>query len=504
MSQGTIKKVVIAGGGTAGWMTAAWFSRILRDDFEEIVLVESEEIGTVGVGEATTPYIHVFNRHLGISEDEFVRFTKGTFKLGIEFVNWGRQGHAYHHSFGPYGRDYGALPFHAVWLRHYLENGADRLENYSLQSLASINGRFMRPTGANSPLAEIAYAYQFDASLYARFLRSISEAAGVVRLEGKIGRVNLGDSGAIESLSLEDGRCIDGDLFIDCTGFRALLLGEALGVGYIDWSRYLPCDRALAVPTARKGPPAPYTRSTALSAGWQWRIPLQHRDGNGHVFSSAFIDDTQAMDALLANLDSPPLADPRPIRFTTGRRETFWKKNCIAVGLSAGFLEPLESTSIMLIQNAILRLQYLFPDKDFSKADTAAYNAAMAREYEDIRDFLILHYKVGTRDDSEFWRYCRHMDIPEGLQNRIDLFSSRGRIPEERGEQFRTPSWLAVMIGQGLMPAAPEPLSLSIPSDAMKTWLSDLRSVIGNCLTRMPTHEDFIAQHCQARLSESA
>ncbi|MDV6330905.1 tryptophan halogenase family protein [Asticcacaulis sp. 201] len=497
MPQGAIKKVVIAGGGTAGWMTAAWFSKILRDDFDEIVLVESEEIGTVGVGEATTPYIHIFNRCLGIDEDAFVRFTKGTFKLGIEFVNWGRQGHAYHHSFGPYGREYGALPFHAIWLRHYLANPKDRLENYSLQSLASLNGRFMRPTGANSPLAEIAYAYHFDASLYARFLRSISEAAGAQRIEGKIQTVKLDAQGAIESLCLTDGRVVDGDLFIDCTGFRALLLGEALGVGYIDWSKYLPCDRAIAVPTRRDGAPAPFTRSTALSAGWQWRIPLQHRDGNGHVFSSAFMDETKAMEDLFANLGSAPIGDPRPIRFTTGRRETFWKKNCIAVGLSAGFLEPLESTSIMLIQNAILRLQYLFPDKGFSAADTAAYNAAMVREYEDIRDFLILHYKVGVRQDSEFWRYCHQMDIPDGLQHRIDLFSSRGRIPEERGEQFRTPSWLAVMVGQGLCPAAPDPLTLSIPSDRIETWLSDLRSVIGNCLDRMPMHADFIARHCR-------
>jgi len=495
-----IRKVVIAGGGTAGWMTAAWFARILKADVPDIVLVESDEIGTVGVGEATTPYIHVYNRHIGLDEDDFLRFTRGTFKLGIEFVDWGRQGQRYFHGFGRHGRDFGALPFHAVWLRHVMENGSDALDNYSLTSLAARDGRFMRPTGRNSPLAEIAYAYHFDASLYARYLRALSEGEGVTRIEGRIADVVLREDGFIDSLRMADGRVVDGDLFIDCTGFRARLLGEALEVGFVDWTHWLPCDRALAIPTRREGPPAPYTRSTALGAGWQWRIPLQHRDGNGHVFSSAFTDEAQALQDLHANLEGQALDEARLIRFTTGRRARFWEKNCVAVGLSAGFLEPLESTSIMLIQNAIARLQYLFPDKGFDPADMAAYNAAMTREYEDVRDFLILHYKAGTRNDTAFWRYCTDMDIPATLAERMALFESRGRIPEERGEQFRTPSWLAVMWGQGLRPRAPDPLALSIDKGAMVNWLGDLREVIGRCRDTMPSHEDFIARHCKASL----
>jgi len=495
-----IRKVLIAGGGTAGWMTAAWLSKILRSDIEDIVLIESEEIGTVGVGEATTPYIRTFNTTLGIDENEFIRTTRGTFKLGIEFINWGKLGHSYHHAFGVYGRDFGALPFHSAWLRQALADPAERLEDYSLAALASDNGKFMRPAGANSPIAEIAYAYQFDASLYAQFLRTMSVANGVRRVEGKIKEVRLRPDGAIDALAMEDGSVHNADLFIDCTGFRSLLLGEALKVGFRDWSHWLPCDRAIAVPCARSGPPAPLTKSTAHGEGWQWRIPLQHRDGNGMVFSSAFIDEDKARDLLLKNLPGEALADPRTLRFTTGRREKFWHRNCIAIGLSAGFLEPLESTSILLIQTGILHLQYLFPDTGFSQADIDAYNHDLAREYEEVRDFLILHYHVGERDDSEFWKYCRHMSIPEGLAYRLRLFGSRGRIPIERGEQFRTASWMAVMYGQGLRPEAPDPLSLSIAPAHLKRWLNDTKSVIATCCNAMPTHERFISDNCRATL----
>ncbi len=496
--QKPIKKVVIAGGGTAGWMTAAWFSRILKDDLEDIILIESEDIGTVGVGEATTPYIQIFNKTLGINEDEFIRYTRGTFKLGIEFVNWGKLGHTYHHAFGKYGREFGSLPFHSMWLRYALENTGDRLENYSLAALASLNNKFMRPVGANSPLAELSYAYQFDASLYARFLRAMSEEHGVRRVEGKIEKVILREDGFIQGLLVDDGQTYEADLFIDCTGFKSLLLGEALGVGFVDWSHWLPADRAYAIPTRRDDRLPPFTRSTAHTEGWQWRIPLQHRDGNGMVFSSAFASEEKALDLLLDNLPGAQLADPRMLRFTTGRREKFWHKNCVAVGLSAGFLEPLESTSIMLIQNAIVRLQYLFPDTGFDLADIDAYNRDMTKEYEDIRDFLILHYHVGERDDSEFWRYCKHMSVPESLSHRIDLFKSRGRIPVERNEQFRVPSWFAVMYGQGLRPRAPDPLTLSLSEADIKQWFADTREVIGKCCDYMPSHETFIAQHCKA------
>lgn len=491
-----IKRVVIAGGGTAGWMTAAWFSKVLRDDLDEIVLIESDDIGTVGVGEATTPYIQIFNKTLGIDENEFIKHTKGTFKLGIEFVNWGRIGHSYHHAFGKYGREFGSLPFHSMWLRHAQDSSEDRLEPYSLAALASLRGKFMRPTGANSPLAELAYAYQFDASLYAGFLRKLSENQGVKRVEGKIEEVVLRDDGFIEALLLDGGRRCDADLFIDCTGFSALLLGQALGVGFVDWSHWLPADRAFAVPTEGTNKIAPFTRATAHAEGWQWRIPLQHREGNGLVYSSAFAHDYHALDLLCKNLPGRRLAEPRQLRFVTGRRQKFWHKNCVAVGLASGFLEPLESTSIMLIQNSIARLQYLFPDKGFDRADIDTYNRDMIKEYEDIRDFLILHYHVGERDDSEFWRYCRNMSIPESLLHRIELFESRGRIPVERNEQFRVPSWFAVMYGQGLRPRAPDPLTLSIKSNDVNRWLADTRAVIETCCNFMPSHEDFLSGIC--------
>jgi tryptophan halogenase len=499
-----IRKIVIAGGGTAGWMTAAWFSSLFKTTPIEITLIENDEIGTVGVGEATTPYIHTFNRWLGIDENEFLKFTRGTFKLGIQFVDWGATGSTYYHAFGANGRDFGSLPFHSVWLRAALERDDEALSAYNLQAMASANGKFMRPEGKNSPLAELAYAFHFDASLYARFLRRMSEKAGVTRVEGKIHTVNMREDGFISSLSLEGGQTIDGDLFLDCTGFRSLLLGEAMGVGFTDWSQWLPCDRALAVPTRREGAAAPYTRSTCKEAGWQWRIPLQHRDGNGLVFSSAFQTEEKAVEVLREGLEGPALAEPRRIKFTTGRRDVFWQKNCVAIGLSAGFLEPLESTSIMLIQSAITRLQYLFPDGAFEAADIRDYNVQMAQEYDAIRDFLILHYKQTSRTDSELWRYCSAMPVPDSLQQRIDLFEARGRIPLGAGDQFRIPAWFAVMWGQGLRPRAPDPLSLAIDGDHLTRWLSETRDVIAKCCDHMPPHDDYIRQHCLSDLSDNA
>jgi tryptophan halogenase len=494
-----IKKVAIVGGGTAGWMTAAWLGRILRRQIEEIVLVESDEIGTVGVGEATIPSIRKFNQWLGVDEDELLARSRGSFKLGIEFVNWGAIGNRYHHSFGPNGRDMHGLPFHAYWLRRQLEGAAGELADYNLQTLASRDAKFMRPTGANSPLATITYAFHFDASLYARYLREIAEACGVIRVEGKIERVSLRPAdGAIAAVHLHNGKQVEADLFIDCSGFRALLIEGALGVGYVDWSHWLPCDRALAVPSERTDPLLPHTRSTAHAAGWQWRIPLQHRTGNGHVFASSFMDDETARQLLMSNLDGAPLADPRLIRFRAGRRQASWVKNCVAIGLSAGFLEPLESTSIFLIQNAIARLHVLFPDSDFDPADIEHFNRESVKEYEDVRDFIILHYKLGKRDDSEFWRYCTSMPVPERLERRMDLFRSRGRIFEEKGEQFGLSSWLAVMWGQGLRPRSCDPLTLNLEDSQLEKWLVDTRAVIADCCAHMPSHADFIRQHCQS------
>ncbi|HZC38822.1 MAG TPA: tryptophan halogenase family protein, partial [Sphingomicrobium sp.] len=389
-----IRSIVIAGGGTAGWMAAAALSKALPRERLKITLVESEEIGIVGVGEATIPIIQLFNKLLQIDEDKFVRATKGTFKLGIEFVDWLREGHSYFHPFGRFGDDFGVTPFHQQWLRARAFGYPVPLGDFSLNTVAALQGRFER-AGADAPpvFSTFGHAYHFDASLYAKFLRGYAEARGLERVEGKIAEVNLRpDNGHIESLRLEDGRTVDGEFFIDCTGFRALLIGQALGVGYQDWSAYLPCDRALAVPTERIADPPPYTRSTARSAGWQWRIPLQHRTGNGYVYCSRHISDEDARAELLANLDAPPLADPRPLRFVTGHREEQWRNNCLSLGLASGFLEPLESTSIHLIQTGITKLASLFPDRGFDRVVIREYNRQAREEMDSIRDFLVLHY----------------------------------------------------------------------------------------------------------------
>ena len=497
--QQPVKRVAIIGGGTAGWMTAAWLSIVMRRNIEDIVLVESDEIGTVGVGEATIPSIRKYNHWLGIDEDEMLKRTQGTFKLGIEFVDWGHIGNRYHHSFGPNGRERDGTPFHAWWLRGGAE---DALCEYNLQTQASYQGKFMRPIGANSPLATIVHAFQFDASLYAAYLRQLSEAKGVRRIEGKVADVRLrAADGFIEGVTLADGRAVDADLFIDCTGFRGLLIEQALKSGFTDWSHWLPCDRAFAVPCESAGPLTPFTRSTARTAGWQWRIPLQHRTGNGHVFASAFTTEDEARETLLANLDSKVLAEPRLLKFQAGHRKAFWVKNCVAIGLSGGFLEPLESTSIFLIQNAIARLHVLFPDKGFDPADIAFFNRESVREYEDVRDFIILHYKLSQRDDSAFWEYCRNMPVPDRLTQRMNLFESRGRIFEEKGEQFGLSSWLQVMWGQGLRPRGVDPITLAVPEEKVRAWLNDTKDTIAACCGHMPTHEAFIAEHCAAEVA---
>ncbi len=494
---GRVSKVAIIGGGTAGWMTAAWLSKVMRRQIDEIVLVESDEIGTVGVGEATIPSIRKYNSWLGIDEDDFVRETQGTFKLGIEFVDWGHVGNRYHHSFGPNGRELNGLPFHAWWLKAFLADEAEALGAYNLQTQAALKAKFMRPTGSNSPLATLTHAFQFDASLYARYLRRLSEGCGVVRIEGKVAEVRLRpDDGFIEAVVLENGEAVAADLFIDCTGFRGLLIEETLKAGFVDWSHWLPCDRAWAVPCPRQDPLLPFTRATAHAAGWQWRIPLQHRTGNGHVFASAFMAEDRAREILMANLDAPALAEPRLLRFRAGRRREAWVRNCVAIGLSGGFLEPLESTSIFLIQNAIARLHVLFPDKGFEPADIAFFNRETAKEYEDVRDFIILHYKLSQRTDSAFWDYCREMAVPERLEQRMGLFASRGRIFEEKGEQFGLSSWLAVMWGQGLRPRDCDPMTGAVGVDDIAGWLRDTRTVIDECCDHMPGHEAFIRKHC--------
>jgi len=499
--QDTLKKIAIVGGGTAGWMTAAALAKVLGPHYAQIELIESDEIGTVGVGEATIPQINIFNRMLGLDENEFVRKTKATFKLGIEFVDWDRPGQRYFHPFGPYGVDMNGVSFHAFWLKLQTLGVNDSINDYNLQAVAAREGKFMRAQAAapNSPAGKIAHAFHFDAGLYARFLRDYAQQRGVRRHEGRIVDVQLNlDNGFIDAVVVEDGRRFEADLFIDCTGFRGLLIGHALGSTYEDFSHWLPCDRAIAVPCAKVADPIPYTRATAGPAGWRWRIPLQHRTGNGHVYSSKFIDDQAALDQLLAGLDGPPTAEPRMLKFQTGRRTEFWKKNCVAIGLSSGFLEPLESTSIHLIQSGIAKLLQLFPDRGFEPADINYYNVLSAEEFDFVRDFIILHYRITQRDDTPFWRYLRTMPIPDRLQRKIDIFESRGRIFRENEELFNDTSWFAVMIGQGLRPRGFDSVASSVPDDEVIARLANIKATIAQTSRRMPTHADYIRDNCAA------
>jgi tryptophan 7-halogenase len=461
-----VKRVVIVGGGTSGWMTAAALSNRLSGQGVSVQLVESAEIGTVGVGEATVPHIRFFNQTLGIDEADFMTRTKATFKLGIEFCNWGAKGDSYIHPFGVFGEEIAGVPFHHHWARHHRAEGKDPIDAFSLPVSAARLGRFARPAeDQSSLLSTYSYAYQFDAGLYAQYLRWYAEERGVVRTEGKIIDVALdSETGFVTSVTLDNGAVIEGDLFVDCSGFRGLLIEQALQTGYEDWSHWLPCDRAVAVPCATKGPLSPYTRATAHDAGWMWRIPLQHRVGNGHVYCSSYIEDQAAADALVAQLESEPIANLNFLRFTTGKRRKQWSKNVVAIGLSAGFLEPLESTSIHLIQLAIGRLLDLFPDDSWDAMNAAEYNRLMDLEYERVRDFLILHYNATQRSDTPFWNYVRTMPIPDSLAHKMDTFRARGVVVNYRDGMFLDASWLAVYLGQRVVPEAHDPRSDSLPT----------------------------------------
>ncbi|UQV19485.1 tryptophan 7-halogenase [Brevundimonas albigilva] len=482
-------------------MTAAALGKLLGPDYAEIVVVESDEIGIVGVGEATIPQIGMFNRMLGLDEDDFVRKTKGSFKLGIQFVDWGRKGQTYFHPFGPFGVDMEGVSFHAFWLRLAQAGAPHPITDYSLQAVAAEDDRFMRAVdaGPKSPLSKIAYAFHFDAGLYARFLRQFAEARGVRRQEGKIVRVDQrATDGFIEAVALESGERIEGELFIDCSGFRGLLIEQTLKAGYEDWSHWLPCDRAVAAPCESAPVLTPYTRSTARDAGWQWRIPLQHRTGNGHVYSSRYISDDEAAGVLLSNLDGRPLADPRFLRFVTGRRKQAWVKNCVALGLASGFIEPLESTSIHLIQSGVAKLLQMFPDRTFPQADIDRFNRATRLEMEQVRDFIILHYNLSERDDTTFWRHCRDMDVPETLKEKYRLFETTGRIFRENDELFNDTSWFAVMIGQGMRPKRFDPVAEVLSLDETQRRLAEVRRVMRTCADQMPPHAEFIRRNCAA------
>lgn len=495
-----IRRIAIIGGGTAGWMTAAALAKVLGPNYAKITLVESDEIGTVGVGEATIPQINVFNRMLGIDENDFVRRTKGSFKLGIQFVDWRRIGHSYFHPFGKFGLDMEGVSFHAFWLRLNALGRAGPIEDYTLMAKAAEMGKFMRSVNAgNSPLSSISYAFHFDAGLYALFLRDHAEKRGVKRIEGRVVQVHQrGEDGFISAVELEDKTRVEADLFIDCTGFRGLLIEQTLKAGYTDWSNWLPCNRAVAVPCTGGQDIPPFTRSTARSAGWQWRIPLQHRIGNGHVYCSEYISDDEAAATLLANLDGEPLADPRFIRFTTGHRNKYWDRNVVAIGLSSGFMEPLESTSIHMIQSGIAHLLTNFPDRSFNPVDAERYNRVIRTESEEIRDFLVLHYKATERDDSPFWNYCRNMAVPERLAEKIRVFENSGRTFRENEELFNDTSWFAVMAGQGLQPRSHDPVANVLDLETTQKRLDEIRSTVEASADFMPRHRTYIAQHCAA------
>ena len=501
MSAEPLDNILIVGGGTAGWMAAAALGNLLQGTSTRVRLIESEEIGTVGVGEATIPPIIAYNAMLGIDENTFVKETQATFKLGIEFVDWWKKGHAYIHPFGDFGLEVDAIPFYQYWMKHWLSGADTDLFDYSLMVRACQEGRFMRPVTdrPRSSLAGINYAFQFDAALYAAYLRRYAEARGVERVEGRIADVALNaESGHVESVTAQDGRIFAADFFIDCSGFRGLLIEGALETGYDDWSEHLPCNRAVAIPCAKVAPPVPYTRATARQAGWQWRIPLQHRTGNGHVYCSEFISDDEAVATLLGNLDGEPLAEPNMLRFTTGRRKQFWNRNVLALGLAAGFMEPLESTSIHLVQTSIARLLTHFPDKRFNTDDIAAFNRRTTLEYERVRDFLVLHYTATARDDTPFWRHCQSIRQSDDLRRRIGQFAASGRIFEEPHDVFGTASWLAVMFGQGIHPASHNPLVDKMPADRLERLVGKVRDAIEGGVRAMPDHTKFIAENCRA------
>jgi tryptophan halogenase len=488
-----VKKIVIAGGGTAGWLAAAALSQQLGK-LIDITLIESDEIGTIGVGEATIPPIRVFHKLLQIDEQEFMRATAATFKLGISFENWALKGDRYIHSFGRNGKPTWMCEFHNFWLRSLELGVQSELGDYCFELQASKADKFAIPKEG-----EINYAYHFDASQYAKFLRRFSEGHGIRRVEGKIKEVRQHpESGFIESLVLHSGEAVAGDFFIDCTGFRGLLIEQTLKTGYDDWSHWLPCDSAAAVQTELTGPAPPYTRSIAHDAGWRWCIPLQHRVGNGLVFSSRHIADDAAKDELLRAIDGAPITSPRVIKFQTGRRRQVWNKNCLALGLASGFIEPLESTSIHLMMVGVTRLLHLFPFAGVNQALIEQYNEAARVEMEKTRDFVILHYHATQRDDTPFWRHCRDMQIPESLAQRIALFRENAYAFQADSELFRVDSWTQVMLGQRIMPKAYHHAARILPPQELVKFLADFRASISQVVGRMPTHQDFVNQYCKA------
>ncbi|WP_291172481.1 tryptophan 7-halogenase [Erythrobacter sp.] len=497
-----IEHIVIVGGGTAGWMAAAALSRIRDGRPVAITVIESEQIGTVGVGEATIPPLVEFNQALGIDEREFLAEVQGTFKLGIQFVNWGQVGESYIHPFGAYGYDIGGINFHQVW--HSLRGRGDKrpLQLFNLETMAAYYGKFSRTEDyARDDLPPMNYAYHIDATAYARYLRKYAEKRGVVRREGIVEHVALDpESGHVAKLILSDGEEIEGDFFVDCTGFRGLLIEQALETGYEDWTHFLPCDRAVALPCNRDdgSPPPPFTRATAHKAGWQWQVPLQRRNGNGHVYCSQFMEADEAHDILVQNLAGKPTAEPNHLRFVTGRRKKFWNKNVVALGLASGFMEPLESTSIHLINTGVNKLIATMSLDGITEAQANTFNRLTVKEYERIRDFLVLHYKATRRDDSPFWDYCRTMDVPDSLTEKIELFKANGQVFREEDELFTTTSWTAVMMGQGISMEGNSPMAAAV-ADTSAQEIDEMAKSIQWLVQQMPGHHQYLQRYCPAR-----
>jgi len=497
-------RVVIVGGGTAGWMSAAGIRRQVGTDDYAVTLIESDEIGTVGVGEATLPHIKAFNDMLGVDEAQFMRETRATFKLGIQFRDWDQPGDGYIHPFGPFGESWGGVEFQHHWLRGQ-QAGGQRfpLQDYSYSVVAARNNAFEFPNEDRKSIrSTYTYAYHFDASLYAAYLRALATQRGVRRIEGQVCDVRRNPTtGDIEELTLKSGERIAGDLFIDCSGFRSLLLGGIMGVAWEDWTHWLPCDRALAVPCKRVGALTPYTRATARRAGWMWRIPLQHRTGNGYIFSSQFINDGEARDTLLAGLDGAAQGEPRLLRFSPGRRERAWSQNCVAIGLASGFLEPLESTSIYLIQAAVTDLINLMPRPGSTGTDPRLvdeFNRLNEMQYERIRDFLILHYTANRRVGEPLWDYVRTMPLPDSLVHKLELFRSRAALPNHQYGLFARDSWLSVLVGQGIIPAGYDRLADAFALPTVVDRMTELRNRIQTNVDAMSSHGAFISDYCQS------
>ena len=494
-----IRRIVVVGGGTAGWMAAAALARFVAPSGKRVVVIESEAIGTVGVGEGTIPPIIEFNLQLGIDEAEFLRETHASYKLGIDFAGWMHEGDRYFHQFGQIGRPLNGVPFYQLWLKHRSDPSIGPLRDYSMSAVAASQNRFGHPAADPAdPLSQVAYAFHFDAAAYGRFLRKYAEQRGAERIEGRIVDVEQdGETGFVTALRLDDDRRVRGDFFIDCSGFRSLLLGQTLGVPFEDWSHWLPCDRAIAVPSERTDPLLPYTRSTAHPAGWQWRIPLQHRTGNGHVYCSAYMADEEAERILIDTLDGKPIAEPNRLRFTAGRRAKSWEANVVAMGLSAGFLEPLESTSIHLVQHGIQKLLSLFPSNGINPVERDEYNRHLINGYEPVRDFIILHYHA-TQRTGPFWDHVRRMELPDSLQHKIELFRQSGRVFRYNEELFDIPSWVAVMLGQGIVPEAHDPLVDAMPDREVLRAMAELQQGYEQAARRLPLASEFIDRNLAA------